>query len=75
LYVTAIYLALDVGKRAYELFVEDIEAITDNSGLRDVILIFGDFNLPKVKCTVDKESGLMIPLNVTSDFKSDFIGG
>jgi hypothetical protein len=32
--VSAIYLAPDVGKRAYELFVEDIEAITDNSGLR-----------------------------------------
>jgi hypothetical protein len=26
LYVSAIYLALDVEKRAYELFVEDIEA-------------------------------------------------
>jgi hypothetical protein len=42
-------LVTDVGKRAYELFVEDIEAITDNSELRDVILILGDFNLPKVK--------------------------
>jgi hypothetical protein len=38
LYASANYLASDVGKRAYELFVEDIEAITDNSGLRDVIL-------------------------------------
>jgi hypothetical protein len=46
LYVSAIYLVPDVGKSAYELFVEDIEAITDNSGL---ILILGDFNLPKVK--------------------------
>jgi hypothetical protein len=75
LYVSAIYLVLDVGKRAYELFVEDIEAITDNSGLRDIILVLGDFNLPKVKWKVDEESGLMMPLNVTSDLESDLIGG
>jgi hypothetical protein len=50
----------------YELFVENIEAITDNSGQRDVILILGDFNLPKVKRKVDEESGSMISLNVTS---------
>jgi hypothetical protein len=49
LYVSAIYLAPDVEKRAYELFVEDIKVITDNSELRDVILILGDFNLPKFK--------------------------
>jgi hypothetical protein len=48
-----------------ELFVEDIEAITDNSGLRDVILVPGDFNLPKVKKKVGEESGSMMPLNVT----------
>jgi hypothetical protein len=34
-------MAPDVGKRAYELFVE--EAITENSELWDVILILGDF--------------------------------
>jgi hypothetical protein len=55
-------------------FVEDIEAITDNSGLRDVILILGDFNLPKVKWKVDEESGSIVPLNVTSDLESDLIG-
>jgi hypothetical protein len=66
LYVSAIYLAPDVGKRAYELFVEDIEAITYNSGLRDVILILGDFNLLKDKWKVDEKSGSMIPLNLTS---------
>jgi hypothetical protein len=32
-YVSAIYLAPAVGKRTYELFVEDIETITDNSDL------------------------------------------
>jgi hypothetical protein len=75
LYVSASYLAPDVGKRTYELYVEDIEASTDNSGLRDVVLILGDFNLPKVKCKVDEKSGSMMPLNVTSDLESDLIGG
>jgi hypothetical protein len=32
--------APDVEKRAYELFVDDIEVFTDNSELQDVILIF-----------------------------------
>jgi hypothetical protein len=75
LYVSAIYVAPDVGKRAYKLFVEDVKAITDNSGLRDVMLVLGDFNLPKFKLKVDEESGSMMPLNVTSDLKSDLIGG
>jgi hypothetical protein len=74
LYVSAIYLAPDVGKCAYELFVEDIKAITDNSGLRDVILILGYFNLPKVKWKFDEESGSLIPLNVTSDLESGLFG-
>jgi hypothetical protein len=56
LYVSAIYLAPDVGKRAYELFVEDMETITENSELRVVILVLGDFNQPKVKWKVDEES-------------------
>jgi hypothetical protein len=55
--------------------VEDIEAITDNSGLRDFILILSDFNLPKVKWKIDEESGSMIPLNVTSNLENDLIGG
>jgi hypothetical protein len=49
LYISAVYLASDVGKRAYDLFVEDIEAITDNNDLCNVILVLGDFNLPKVR--------------------------
>jgi hypothetical protein len=55
--------------------VEDIEAITDNSELRDVILVLGDFNLPTFKMKVDEESGSMMPFNVTSDLESDLIGG
>jgi hypothetical protein len=49
--------------------------ITDNSELRDVILILGDFNLLKVKWKFDEESGLMMLLNVTSDLEGDLIGG
>jgi hypothetical protein len=41
----------DVKKRAYELFVEDIEVITDNSKLCDVI-------------TVDEEQSVLLELNV-----------
>jgi hypothetical protein len=60
-------LAPDIGKHAYDLFVEDIEAITDNSDLCDVILVLGDFNLPRVIWKVDEESGSVLPLNVTTD--------
>jgi hypothetical protein len=57
LYNSAVYLAPEVEKRVYDLFVEDIAAITDNSDLCDVILVLGDFNLPKVRWKVDEESG------------------
>jgi hypothetical protein len=67
-------LAPDVWKRAYDLFVEDIEAITDNSDLCDVILALGDLNLPKVRWKVDEASGSVLPLNVTTDLESDLIG-
>jgi hypothetical protein len=73
--VSANYLTSDVGERAFELFVEDIEVIMDNSGLQNFILILGDFNLPEFKWKVDEESGSMIPLNVTSDLERDLIGG
>jgi hypothetical protein len=46
---------------AYDLFVEDIEAITDNSDLCDVIIVHGDFNLPKIRWKVDEESGSVLP--------------
>jgi hypothetical protein len=49
LYVSAIYLAPDVEKRAYK---DSWMKLRDNSGLRDVILIIGDFKLPKVKWKV-----------------------
>jgi hypothetical protein len=71
LYISAVYLAPDVGKRARDLFVEDIKAITDNS---DLILVLCDFKLPKVRWKIDEESGY-VPLNVTTDLESDLIGG
>jgi hypothetical protein len=75
LYISAVYLAPDVEKRAYDLFVEDIEAITDNSDLCDVILALGDLNWLKFRWKVDEKSGSVLPLNVTTDLKSDHIGG
>jgi hypothetical protein len=35
LYISVVYLAPNVIKRAYDLFVEEIEAITDNRDLCD----------------------------------------
>jgi hypothetical protein len=64
LYISAVYLAPNV-----------IEAITDNSDLCDVNLVFGDFNLPKVRRKVDEKSGSVLSLNVTTDLESDLIGG
>jgi hypothetical protein len=70
-----VYLAPDVGKRACDLIVEDIGAITDNSDFCDVILVLGDFNLLKVRWKVDEESGSVLSLNVTTNLENDFIGG
>jgi hypothetical protein len=43
-YISAVYLAPNVGKLAYDMFVEDMDArVTDR------ILVLGDCNLPKVK--------------------------
>jgi hypothetical protein len=55
--------------------VEDIEAITDSSDLCDVILVLGDFNLPKIRWKVDQESGSVLPMNLTTNLKNDLIGG
>jgi hypothetical protein len=74
LYISVVYLASDVGKHANDLFVEDIEAIMDNSDLCDVVLVLGDLNLPRVRWKVDEESGSVLPLNVTTDLESDLIG-
>jgi hypothetical protein len=49
---------------------EDIEVITDNNDLCDVILVLGDFNLPKARWKIDEESS-----SVTIDLKRDLICG
>jgi hypothetical protein len=53
LYMSAVHLVPGVEKRAYDLFVEDIEVITDNSNLCDVTLVLGDLNLPKARCHLE----------------------
>jgi hypothetical protein len=68
-------LAADVKKHAYDLFVEDRKVITDNSYLCGVILVLGDFNLPKVRWKVDEESDSVVPLNVTTNLENGIIGG
>jgi hypothetical protein len=70
LYISAVYLAPDVKKRAYDLFVVYIEVITDNSDLCDVILVLGE-----VRWKVNEESGFVMPLNVKTDLESDLISG
>jgi hypothetical protein len=54
-------LAPDAEKHAYFLFVQDIEVITDNSGLWDVILVLGDINLPEARWKVDKKAAMRGP--------------
>jgi hypothetical protein len=38
-----------VGKPAYDMFVEDMDAIVGSSRVTDRILVLGNFNLPKVE--------------------------
>jgi hypothetical protein len=66
LYNSAVYLAQDFRKRAYDLFVEDIEAFTDNRESE---------NQPKSRWKVDEKYDSVLPLNETTDLESDFISG
>jgi hypothetical protein len=72
LYISALYLDPADGKRAYDLFVLDIEVITVNSDFCDVILVLSDFNLPKIR---HKESGPVMLFNVTTDLEGNLILG
>jgi hypothetical protein len=72
LYISAVYLAPDIGKRAYDLFVEDHVAITDN--VTSVTSCW--FSVTSI-C---RKSGGRLPkkaavlrLNVTTDLESDLI--
>jgi hypothetical protein len=42
-YKSAVYLVSDVGKSAYDLFVEDMDVIVGSSRVIDRILVLGDF--------------------------------
>jgi hypothetical protein len=46
LYVSAVYLASDIGRSAFDLFVEDIETLVDSGQLMDKFLVLADFILP-----------------------------
>jgi hypothetical protein len=48
-YISAVHLAPDVGKPAYDMFVEDMDAIVASYRVTDRILVLGDFNLLKVE--------------------------
>jgi hypothetical protein len=52
LYNSAVYLAQDLRKRAYDLYVEDIEAFTDNRESE---------NQPKSRWKVGEKSGSVCP--------------
>jgi hypothetical protein len=54
-YISAVYLAPDVGKPAYDMFVEDMDPIVDSSRVTDRILVLGDFNLPTVEWRVQED--------------------
>jgi Endonuclease-reverse transcriptase len=77
-YISAVYLAPNIGKSYYELYIEDIEEISSRSEICDSILVLGDFNLPKLRWRYDDDdsgSGGLLPLNVTTDLENDFING
>jgi hypothetical protein len=73
-FISAVYLAPDVGEAAYDLFVRDIELIVGKSQLTDRILILGDFNLPKIVWMDFEDFGLS-PLGVSTDLEANLIDG
>jgi hypothetical protein len=73
-FISAVYLAPDVGEASYELFVRDIELIVEKSQLVDHVVVMGDFNLPKI-AWVDFEDFGLSPVGVTSDLEAHLIDG
>jgi hypothetical protein len=61
-YISAVYLVSDVGKPAYDMFVEDIEVFVGSSKVTDriLILVLGDFNLPKVEWGVQEDGSILL---------------
>jgi hypothetical protein len=70
-YISAVYLALDVEKPAYDLFVKDVNVIVDRSGVTDRILVLGDFNWQKIEWSLQGGGVGLMPVNVTTDLGSD----
>jgi hypothetical protein len=56
------YIDADVGKPAYGMFVEDMDAIVGSSRVTDRILVMGNFNLPKVE-----DGSTLQPMGITTD--------
>jgi hypothetical protein len=74
--ISAVYLAPDVEKPAYDMFLEDMDAIVGSSRVTDRILVLGDFNLPKVEWGVQEDGGsTLLPMGITNDLESDLIEG
>jgi hypothetical protein len=74
-YISAVYLASDVGKSAYVMLVEDMDAIVGSSRVTERILVLGDFNLPKVEWEVQENGYTLLPMGITTDLESDLIEG
>jgi hypothetical protein len=74
-YISAVYLAPDVGKPAYDMFVEDMDAIDGGSRVTDRILVLGDFNLLKVEWGVQEDGSTLLPMGITTALESDLIEG
>jgi hypothetical protein len=72
-YISAVYLAPAVGKPAYDMFVEDIDAIVGSSRVADKILVLRRFNLSKVEWGVQEDESILLPMGITTDLESDLI--
>jgi hypothetical protein len=72
-YISAVYLAPDVGKPAYDMFVEDMDAIVGSSRVTDRILVLSEFNLAKVEWGVQEDGSTLLPMGITTDLENDLI--
>ena len=69
-------MAPNIGSAPYELFVEDIENLIENSHITDRVLVLGDFNLPKISwLPIDIDSEELSPIGVTTDLEANLVDG
>jgi hypothetical protein len=71
-YITAVYLAPDVGKSAYDMFVEDMDAIVGSSR-QDTCVV--RFQFTKGRVGVQEDGSNLLPMVITTDLESDLIEG